>query len=116
MRISKELQERRNSLRAVTQRKAVALLQEIEQERQKAAARCDKEEAFFLQDQIKHVAEASTLADYEAIDNAILSWDKRKADRQAEAEKVQATIQPPSDPVARLNAARKLQARKDKNK
>lgn len=116
MRISKELQERRNSLRAVTQRKAVALLQEIEQERQKAAARCDKEEAFYLAEQIQEIGAASTLADFEAIDNAIMSWDKRKAERNAEADKALAAIQPPSDPVARLNAARKLQARKDKNK
>lgn len=116
MRVSKEIQERRNALRTVTQRKAVALMAEIEAARQIAASKCDKEEAFYLADQIKEIGAASTLADFEKIDNAVISWEKRKEERQAEADKVQATIQPPSDPVARLNEARRLAALKDKNK
>lgn len=116
MRISKELQKRRNSLRTVTQGKAVKLMAEIEVARQAAAAKCDKDEAFYLAEQIKEIGAASTLADFEKIDNAVISWEKRKADRQAEADKVQATIQPPSDPVARLNEARRLAALKDKKK
>ena len=114
MRIPKDLQDQRNALRTVTQRKAVALMQEIEQERQKAAAKFDREEVAYLQDQIKNIAEASTLADFEAVDNAVISWNKRKEAQKAEADKALAAIQPLSDPIARLNAARKLQARKDK--
>jgi hypothetical protein len=115
MRISKELQDIRNALRPTTQRKAVALMQEIEAARQAAAAKSDREEVAYLAEQIKHVAEASTLADFESIDNAVISWNKRKEEQKAEADKSLAAIQPPSDPVARLNAARKLQARKDKS-
>lgn len=114
--IDKELQDIRNALRPATQRKAQAIMQEIEQERQKAAARGDKEEVFYLAEQVKNIAESSIIADNIAIDNAVISWDKRKAERQAEADKVKATIQPPSDPVARLNEARRLAALKDKKK
>ena len=114
MRISKEILERRNCLRSVTQRKAQAIMQEIEQQRQKAAERGDKEEAFYLAEQLKNIAESSIIADNIAIDNAVISWNKRKEEQKAEADKVLKAIEPPSDPIARLNAARKLQARKDK--
>jgi hypothetical protein len=114
MRISKELQDIRNALRPTTQRTAQKLMQEIEAARQAAAAKSDREEVAYLAEQIKHVAEASTLADFEAVDNAVISWNKRKAAQEAEADKALAAIQPPSDPIARLNAARKLQARRDK--
>jgi hypothetical protein len=114
MRISKELQDQRNALRPTTQRKSHALMQEIEAARQAAAAKSDREEVAYLAEQIKHVAEASTLADFEAVDNAVIAWNKRKAEQKAEADKVLKAIEPPSDPIARLNAARKLQARKDK--
>lgn len=114
MRIPKDLQDQRNALRTVTQRKAKELMAEVEAARQAAAAKCDREEVAYLQDQIKNIAEASTLADFTAVDNAIISWNKRKEAQKAEADKALAAIQPPSDPIARLNAARKLQARKDK--
>lgn len=114
MRIPKDLQDQRNALRTVTQRKAVALLQEVDKARQAAAAAGDKETVFYLQDQIKSLAEASTLADFDSVNNFEIAWNKRKQALKAEAEKAHALIQPPSDPVARLNAARKLQARKDK--
>lgn len=115
MRISKELQDIRNALRPTTQRTAQKLMQEIEAARQAAAAKFDREEVAYLQDQIKNIAEASTLADFEAVDNAVISWNKRKEEQKAEADKSLAAIQPPSDALARLNAARKLQARKDKS-
>jgi DNA-binding protein H-NS len=115
MKISKELQDIRNALRPTTQRTAQKLMQEIEQQRQKAAERGDKEEAFYLAEQLKNIAESSIIADNIAIDNAVMSWNKRKAEQKAEADKAQKAIEPPSDPVARLNAARKLQARKDKS-
>jgi hypothetical protein len=115
MRISKELQDIRNALRPTTQRKAVALMQEIEAARQAAAAKSDREEVAYLAEQIKHVAEASIIADNIAIDNAVISFNKRKEAQKAEADKALAAIQPPSDPIARLNATRKLQARKDKS-
>lgn len=114
MRIPKDLQDQRNALRTVTQRKAVALLQEVDKARQAAAAAGDKETVFYLQDQIKNIAEASTIADFEAVDNAVIAWNKRKEALKAEADKVLKAIEPPSDPIARLNAARKLQARRDK--
>jgi hypothetical protein len=114
MRISKELQDIRNALRPTTQRTAQKLMQEIEAARQAAAAKSDREEVAYLAEQIKHVAEASTLADFEAVDNAVISFNKRKEAQKAEADKALAAIQPPSDPIARLNAARKLQARRDK--
>lgn len=114
MRISKELQDIRNALRPTTQRTAQKLMQEIEAARQAAAAKSDREEVAYLAEQIKHVAEASTLADFEAVDNAVISWNKRKEAQKAEADKALAAIQPLSDPIARLNAARKLQARRDK--
>lgn len=115
MKISKALQETRNALRPTTQKKAKELMAEVEAARQAAAAKSDREEVAYLADQIKNIAEASTLADFEAVDNAVISWNKRKEAQKAEADKALAAIQPPSDPIARLNAARKLQARKDKS-
>lgn len=114
MRISKELQDIRNALRPTTQRKATALMNEVEIERQKAAAKGDYPLSQWLRTQIESLGQASIAADSEAVDNFEIAWNKRKAEQKAEADKVLKAIEPPSDPIARLNAARKLQARKDK--
>jgi hypothetical protein len=104
----------REALRLPTQRKATALMNEVEIERQKAAAKGDYQMAQWLRTQIYALGQSSIAADREAVDNFEIAWNKRKAEQKAEADKAQKAIEPPSDPVARLNAARKLQARRDK--
>jgi hypothetical protein len=110
MLVDKELQERRNSLRASTQRKAQALMNEVEQQRQIAAAKCDKELAFWLQDQITELGNASTLADFDAVNNFELAWNKRKLEQLSDAEKQLEAKKPVADPKAILDRARRIKA------
>ena len=63
MRLSEEERNMREGLRSQTQKRAIAFMNEVEAERQAAAAKGDRETAFWLQEQIKALAEASTAAD-----------------------------------------------------
>jgi hypothetical protein len=110
MRISKELQDQRNALRSNTQRKAHAIMQEVEKARQQAAKLGDKETAFWLQDQITELGNASTLADFDAVNNFELAWNKRKQEQLSDAEKQLEARKPIADPKAILDKARRIKA------
>lgn len=110
MRISKELQEQREAFRTQTKIKATALLQEVEKERQAAAAKGDFPLVQFMQTQIRTLADASAAADFEAVERFRLAWEKRKNDMLSEAEKAAKARAPISNPEEILNKARRTQA------
>ena len=69
----------REALRLPTQRKATALMNEVEKERQSAAAKGDYPLAQWLRTQIDALSHASISADREAVDNFEIAWNKRNA-------------------------------------
>ncbi|MCK9457315.1 MAG: hypothetical protein M0R31_08490 [Candidatus Riflebacteria bacterium] len=94
MRLTDEEKNMREGLRPQTQRRAVAFMNEVEAERQAAAARGDKETAFWLQAQIKALADASTSADYALVNNFEKAWQQRKESQQSAANEALAAKAP----------------------
>ena len=100
----------REALRLPTQRKATAIMQEVEKERQAAAAKADYQLAQWLRTQIDALAQASIAADREAVDNFEIAWNKRKNDLLSDAERALEAKKPIADPKAILDKARRVQA------
>ena len=100
----------REALRLPTQRKATALMNEVEKERQSAAAKGDYPLAQWLRTQIDALSHASISADREAVDNFEIAWNKRKNDMLSDAEKAIEAKKPVENPKAILDKARRVQA------
>lgn len=100
----------REALRLPTQRKATALMNEVEKERQAAAAKGDYPLAQWLRTQIDALAQASIAADREAVDNFEIAWNKRKNDLLSDAERALEAKKPIANPKAILDKARRVQA------
>lgn len=114
MRLTDEEKNMREGLRSQTQRRAVALMNEVEVERQAAAARGDKETAFWLQAQIKDLAEASTAANYTMVDNFAKSWQNRKESQQSAADAALAAKAPISNVQEILTRAHQKKAQEQR--
>jgi len=105
----------REALRLPTQRKATAIMQEVEKERQAAAAKADYQLAQWLRTQIDALAQASIAADREAVDNFEIAWNKRKNDMLSDAERALEAKKPVENPKAILDRARRLKAQGQAN-
>lgn len=110
MRLTDEERNMREGLRSQTQRRAVAFMNEVEAERQAAAAKGDKETAFWLQAQIKALADASTSADYTMVDNFEKAWQQRKESQQSAANEALAAKAPLSNVQEILTRAHQKKA------
>jgi dipeptidase len=110
MRLTDEEKNMREGLRSQTQRRAVAFMNEVEVERQAAAAKGDKETAFWLQAQIKALADASTSADYTMVDNFAKAWQQRKESQQSAANEALAAKAPLSNVQEILTRAHQKKA------
>lgn len=110
MRLTEEERNMREGLRSQTQRRAVAFMNEVEVERQAAAARGDKETAFWLQSQIQSLAEASTSADYTMVNNFEKAWQNRKESQQSAADAALAAKAPISNVQEILTRAHQKKA------
>jgi non-ribosomal peptide synthetase component F len=97
----------REALRLPTQRKATALMNEVEIERQKAAAKGDYPLAQWLRTQIEALGQASIAADRMMVDNFDQQWQKRKESQQAAADAALKAKAPLPNPVDILNRARR---------
>lgn len=107
--ISADEKATREALRPNTQRKATKLMNLILVEQNAAAARGDHEQFRYFQEQIKAVAESSTAADYQAVDRAVIAWNKLQEEKLSEAEKAAKSKAPAGDPLERLNKIRRNQ-------
>lgn len=114
MRLTEEERNMREGLRSQTQRRAVALMNEVDAERQAAAAKGDKETAFWLQEQIKALAEASTAADYTMVNNFEKAWQQRKESQQAAADAALAAKAPISNALEILTRAHQKKAQEQR--
>jgi len=85
-------------------------MQEVEKERQAAAAKADYQLAQWLRTQIDALAQASIAADREAVDNFEIAWNKRKNDLLSDAERALEAKKPIANPKAILDKARRVQA------
>jgi dipeptidase len=114
MRLTEEERNMREGLRSQTQRRAVAFMNEVEVERQAAAARGDKETAFWLQAQIKALADASTSADYTMVDNFEKAWQQRKESQQSAADVALAAKAPLPNALEILTRAHQKKAQEQR--
>lgn len=108
--ISADEKATREALRPNTQRKATKLMNLILVEQNAAAARGDRAQFLYFQEQIKAVAESSTAADYQAIDRAVIAWNKLQEEKLSEAEKAIEAKKPVENPKAILDKARSIKA------
>lgn len=108
--ISADEKATREALRPNTQRKATELMNRILVEQNAAAARGDHEQFRYFQEQIKAVAESSTAADYQAIDRAVIAWNKMQDKKQSAADAALAAKAPLSNVQEILTRAHQKKA------
>ena len=100
----------REALRLPTQRKATALMNEVEKERQAAAAKGDYPLAQWLRTQIDALAQASIAADRMMVDNFEKAWQNRKESQQSAADAALAAKAPISNAQEILTRAHQKKA------
>lgn len=105
--ISAEERAMREALRVQTRARATELMNKILKEQQAAAQRGDHEQYRYFQEQISAVAESSTAADYQAIDRAVIAWNKQQEEKLSDAERAAKEKAPLPNPVEILNRARR---------
>lgn len=114
MRLTDEEKNMREGLRSQTQRRAMAFMNEVEAERQAAAAKGDKDTAFWLQAQIKALADASTSADYTMVNNFEKAWQQRKESQQSATDAALAAKAPISNAQEILTRAHQKNAQEQR--